>query len=391
MYKWIKSSLGSEEMTLRVLHFVGGWYPTELNMISGNFFREHARAVGLYHEVLVLCVYSVPLRLWLRQFSVYSDKIEYGLRTIRLRLPRLPGWQLLYLFVSILALVRSIRVFNANIVHAHGIFPIGALAILVGGMTHVPVVASAHTNPLESLMHPFWRAWLVRTVFDKAKAILLTSVFSYSQAVALKQTEKYHIVPNTVNTDLFLSPCSVSRSRIKKILYVGRLSSEKGIAFLLNVAVQMKKERGSGFVIDIVGGGPQEKELVALSEMLQLENIAIFHGEKSNIEVAKIMQECDFLVLPSQSENQSVVLLEAMVCGKPVLANCVGGIPEIVNDGCGLLVDTDKKSWVEGLRWMLDNYDNFDSARIASEARTRFSYQAVGDQISEIYTQVLSL
>jgi len=59
----------------------------------------------------------------------------------------------------------------------------------------------------------------------------------------------------------------------------------------------------------------------------------IFHGHKNNREKWKIFSECQILALPSFSEGQPLVLLEALGCGMPIVSSRVGAIPESIEDG----------------------------------------------------------
>jgi glycosyltransferase involved in cell wall biosynthesis len=63
-----------------------------------------------------------------------------------------------------------------------------------------------------------------------------------------------------------------------------------------------------------------------------------FVGRKEPAEVARWMAACDLLCLPSYSEGCPNVLLEALFCGRPVVASNVGGVPELVDSGCAILV-----------------------------------------------------
>jgi len=107
-------------------------------------------------------------------------------------------------------------------------------------------------------------------------------------------------------------------------LYFGRLSREKGVATLLRAHEIMSKN----MPLKVVGMGPMESELrnrYARAELL---------GYKTGGELIKLIDEASFVIVPSEwYENCSMVVLEAMALGKPVIGSDTGGIPEQIDNG----------------------------------------------------------
>jgi len=128
------------------------------------------------------------------------------------------------------------------------------------------------------------------------------------------------------------------------VLYVGRLSPEKGVDVLLHSLRRMLLNEPA-IRLRIVGTGPSLDELRELARTLGVSGSVEFCGEVSD--VAAHLRQASMLVLPSRSEGLSIAVLEAMGLGLPVVATRVGGTPEAVTHGVtGLLVDKDD---VEGL------------------------------------------
>jgi glycosyltransferase involved in cell wall biosynthesis len=128
------------------------------------------------------------------------------------------------------------------------------------------------------------------------------------------------------------------KNLVQRILYVGRLSPEKGLNELF-IALKLLSKRIS-FEALIIGDGIDEKKYRDLVLKLKLCSCIQFLGPISwGDELFSIMRKCDVLVLPSKTEGLPLVLIEAMSQGVPVVATNVGGIPEIVEDRIsGLLV-----------------------------------------------------
>lgn len=112
-----------------------------------------------------------------------------------------------------------------------------------------------------------------------------------------------------------------------RLLYLGRLSLEKGLETLLE-ALKFNNES-----LDIVGTGPDEAKLKELCTKLELNDRVSFHGFLNGEALEKIKRSAKAIVLPSLwAENMSLVLLESLSCGKLVIASNTGGSPELIID-----------------------------------------------------------
>lgn len=117
---------------------------------------------------------------------------------------------------------------------------------------------------------------------------------------------------------------------------VARLVPQKALHVLLMAYAQYRVQARQASRLVLVGRGPLEAELKALSGQLGLENEIIWAGFREDIPV--VMNAFDTFVLTSSYEGFGLVLLEAMAAGRPVVASRVSAIPEIVQDGMtGLL------------------------------------------------------
>jgi glycosyltransferase involved in cell wall biosynthesis len=112
--------------------------------------------------------------------------------------------------------------------------------------------------------------------------------------------------------------------------YVGRLSAEKGVQYLIEAA-SILKGKGAQFRMLIIGDGPKRKELENLTVEKGLAREHMFVGFQNDIE--NWLPVLDVFVLPSLTEGTPMALLEAMAIGLPVIASDVGGVPELVENG----------------------------------------------------------
>ena len=181
--------------------------------------------------------------------------------------------------------------------------------------------------------------------------------FTNSAKIFLSQSgyplDSIEVIPMSIDADFFRpSKDSAFRERLNLgdeplILSVARLHRSKGLDALL-VALSKVKERIPDVKLVIVGKGPEETRLRSLARFLRLADNVIFFTDLTTHDVMpRVYASCDLFVLPSLYEPFGVAVVEAMACGKPVVASDVGGMRDTVKDG------------VNGFKVPMDGGDRF--------------------------------
>jgi len=145
----------------------------------------------------------------------------------------------------------------------------------------------------------------------------------------------------------------------------------------------------------ILGDGQQRAELEASTLALGLAGRVTILGFKSHHEVYEEIVRCDLVVVPSRVDSESfgLVALEAMACGKPVIASTVGGLPELVRDRvCGLLVPVnDVNALAEALALLAGNPELRRTMGLAGCAEAaRFPVGAMCDAYESLFEQLIA-
>lgn len=124
------------------------------------------------------------------------------------------------------------------------------------------------------------------------------------------------------------------------LLFVGRLSKEKGVDVLLK-AVQIAQKDIPSLRLLIIGDGPEKRSLLHLTEKLQLGNRVKFLNQLSHNEIGSYYQKAVASIIPSSwIENCPMVALEAINAGCPIIASKSGGLIDLVQEGTtGYLFD----------------------------------------------------
>ena len=161
---------------------------------------------------------------------------------------------------------------------------------------------------------------------------------------------KNAVLHNAVDVHLFMPSPIKRENKPFTILSVGRLVPMKGFHILLSAVAQLNQSLAQPAHLILVGDGPQKEELLQKAEVLGLRDKLKIVAPMPQEQLVAYYQQADVFCLPSFSEGLPCVVVEAMACGKPVVATRVGGIPELVDEKTGILVPPgDPKSLCEAL------------------------------------------
>ncbi|OCA69882.1 hypothetical protein BBH99_03585 [Chryseobacterium contaminans] len=153
-----------------------------------------------------------------------------------------------------------------------------------------------------------------------------------------------------------------------KVLYLGRMTNDKGIIELLNAVSELKYLQDK-LHIDLVGDGEYFEELKKLADDLNINDMVSFKGATFDAqEIKDYFLNSDIYILPSYHEGFPRTLYEAMIYGTPIITTFVGGIPSLMKDGenCLKIEPKSSESIVSSLKRIFDNYDQF--SLLAKEA-----------------------
>lgn len=376
---------------LRILH-IAGWYPSRKNPVAGVFVREHVKATALYNDVVVL--YSEGVDCGIRGSYEIEDNLEDGIRTLRLRHRKSPIPKTTY-FIYLWTIFRAFRKLvkegsKPDVVHAH-VYSAGVPAALIGKCYGLPVVVTEHSTAFPRKLIRGFEKLKAKFAFERADVVCPVSEDLKRHIEAYDIRAHFRVVPNVVDSSLFApgDRTSTREDNRKCLLLVALLDPKKGVPYLLE-ALALLREKRDDFVLDIVGDGPNRAEYEELARKLGLQEVVRFHGLKTKQEVAEFMRKADVFVLPSEWENLPSVIIEAMASGLPIVATNVGGIPEMVDDGAGILVrPRDSEALAKAIDCLLDHLQEHVPETIAQYAQAHYSYQAVGRELDRIYRAVL--
>lgn len=281
-----------------------------------------------------------------------------------------------------------------DLIHLHVALPLGAVALWLSYRYRIPLIVSEHWSiyqPQNRGLLSFSQRMQLQQVYRRAS--LLTTVSenlhqAICDTVSAAKKVPFQCISNVVNTEVFNISEEPIHNAKKQILHVSTLDNKaKNIMGILRVVKRLSQSRND-FELNIIHD-LQNPEVEQYIQQKQLSDIVHLLGKKREEEVARYIQQSDFMLQFSNYENQPCVLLESFCCGKPILASQVGGIPEIANHNNGILVaPQDEQQLYEQMSHLLDHCQEYDATAIRNEAVTRCAQSVVGEKIMACYQQV---
>lgn len=288
-------------------------------------------------------------------------------------LPRGGFGELVKTIVAIHLAVRlAERAVDARIEHVHAHFanhPATA-AWVVHRLTGIPFSFTAHAN---DLYRP--SPLLTRTTAE-ARFVVAISDYNLRLLQARRLDARVHVVHCGVDTSRFCPPNdgAAAREPRRRIVCVARFEPNKGHRDLL-AAFALVAAAHADVDLVLIGDGSERDAIERLAASFRLGDRVIFLGARSPDEVRAQLGTADLFVLAARRDETGrmdgipVALMEAMGAGVPVVTTSVSGIPELVGDDAGLVVDPgDPPALSEAIIRILEDGDL--ARRLAAEARS---------------------
>ncbi len=298
-------------------------------------------------------------------------------------------------------------VLASEIVHVHGHPYLSSLyAAKLAKFVGKPVVLTQH-NTFIKYESGLWDhvEWLNdstvgKQVIKNADRIVAVSDATRKYVLSLGATpEKTSVLRNGVDIDRF-KPSNAARAAVRRklgipidsvvVLTVRRLVYKNGIDTLIQSA-EIAVKQNPKLVFLAVGTGPDRDSVQARIRQLGLAEKFSLAGFVSDEDLPAYYNAADLFVLPSKSgEGLPLVALEAMSTGLPVVATNVGGIGEVMTEGCGTLVPADSpaemaKAILEFSKTQLSDI----KTTLRTVAERKFSWETNVKSLMEIYEELI--
>ena len=373
--------------------FITRGFPSEKDPMAGNYEAVQAMAIAAKgHEVSVIAIEWDNLLHIFESKKVVHRVVDglnvYECKRIKPSIPhiylprleqRVKQWQFRKVFLKYLA-----EMGMPDIVHAH-IIMFAAPAIILKEEFHLPFVITEHWSRV------FEQNTLKRILNDMFAYKYADTVISVSEALAKSIKTKCGIdslvINNMVSDRFFDSQKIVRNDNTFVFIAVGFLRQIKRFDLLVDAFALCHFPLNVRLVI--VGEGKERNLIESKIEQHGLDNQVEILGIKTPEEVNNLLCQSDCFVLSSRLETFSIVLIEAMAKGLPVIATRCGGPETFVRKEDGLLVPKENADELaKAMKYMINHYQEYNAEEIRKHCYENYSQDVIADKIISIYKQV---
>lgn len=359
-------------------------FPTPAQPYRGKSNLEMLRCLNELVDVQVVCPFS-RYPTWLQPKWHKPPDPEFapdGVHASYLEYPAVPLLTRAFNGISCARYAEPlVRDLQPDVILNYWIYPVGFAAVRLGRRLNVPVVVGSIGSDLHRIPDPvsrFLSGWTVRN----ADYVITKSESLRQHAIRLgAQPGHVRAIHNGCDSEIFtIRSVSDARAALsvaqdaRLILYIGRLDVRKGVSELAEAFIRLAVEDPRLRLV-YVGNGPDDTMIRKIAQSHPAGDRITIVGRLDPPAIAQWLAACNVLALPSYNEGCPNVILEALSCGRPVVASNVGGIPEIMNPQCGRLVPPrDVPGLAGALRETIDR--TWDERSLARQFRRDFKTMA---------------
>jgi glycosyltransferase involved in cell wall biosynthesis len=296
-----------------------------------------------------------------------------------------------YLLSALPFALKLVRQQGYELNHTHFIFPDGFVAYWLKRLTGLPYIITAHGSDVPGYnpqrfkaMHVVLRpAW--RKILHAAEVVISPSASLANLIQAQEAGTSVKIIPNGVEP----MKLDFHQHQPERILVATRMFERKGVQYVLQALAGWEHT----YRLDIIGEGPYLQKLKDLANEIPLRGEVFFHGwlEHDDPRFHDLFEKAGIFVLPSESENFPIALLEAMSAGLAIITTRGTGCEEVVAD-TGILVNPNDAGAIrEALRNLLLQPELVRKLgqKAYQRVRQEFGWPAVASRYLKVYQEVL--
>ena len=383
------------------LFIIPSWYPTEIHPESGSFFRDMA---SILQKNGIEIIIGAPITHSLKDFFRFSHNntiqidINGGLPTYLLESINIfPKMEKLF-FKRYKKF--AITIFN-KLLETHGLPDLvmihsslwagGALGEILN-KNDIPFVLTEH---LKEFLIPngfsTFQKNIIHNTYSMASQILLSSS-PLKNAISKNfntHKSKLNLLPNPVDENLFTLRKVPNINPQFIIVCISLFRPEKRIDLVLE-SFNNLVHSGIKAKLKLIGDGPLKHEIEKKIQKLGISDLVELPGYLPQKRIIDELHNSHFLVLPSDIETFGMVLVEAQVCGLPVVATDCGGPKDIVTAESGILVTPGSVSELAGgMQKLIRSFDKFDPSEIRNSVIQKFGQQSYAESIINIAANLI--
>lgn len=298
-----------------------------------------------------------------------------------------------------------LRELKLDLIHVHSPFILGQVGAVQARRLNIPLLFTYHT-----LYEQYVHYVPVSKNLTRELVVRLSRYFCNRCDLVITPTQKVkellddygvlapiEIIPTGIDLDRFgQGDPSWLRRKLrldpaeKILLFVGRLTKEKNVDFLIRAFAQTQENHPRTRLV-LVACGPEADNLKGLAATLGLQERVVFMGPQTGPALVNCYHGADCFVFPSVTETQGLVILEAMAAGLPVIAVNAFGVADMISSGQdGLLTGSSQAEFAAGIARLLENETEWEALAAAARVKaSRLSSAQMALKLEAVYLKVL--
>ena len=306
---------------------------------------------------------------------------------------------LTYLFFAYFKLINLLRSNDYDVIHYFFSLPTAFLSILPGRHRKLPYIVSLRGSDVPNydiynsrleLLHKIYLP-VTKHIWRKAKSVIAVTNSLKQTALLTNPKQTINVIPNGIDTNIFSPNSDNTRDDEKfRLITVSRLIKRKGIQDVLKALSEIGD---SCISLNIIGEGNYENKLKNLCKKLGLDDSVNFIGFCPRNDIPSYFWKSDAFILLSLAEAFGNVIAEAMACGLPIIGADKGGIPDLVNEENGILVEPENISQIKSaiITMKNDKEMRIKMGKInAEKIAEKYNWIHIAEAYKEIYIKSLN-
>lgn len=377
--------------------WIPGWFPSKESPLNGDFIHRHAIAVSLYVPIIVLYVVKNTQNAKKEKEII----VENNLTIIRLYYPQKSNIKFIEKFLSaffytVYSLAEFYTIYKKNgkpeNIHVHIAQKSLVTGWLFSRLAKNPFILSEHSSKfLENGESSYFKRsaftrFILNYLLRKTDNISVVSNVLAKSIEKFSGLKKITVIPNVVDTNIF-SP--IEKKTIQTgfhFIHISNLTPHKNPHDIIQAFEMVNKTSSIPIFLTLVGPKiMKDKFITDLNK-----SFISYIDELPQTELAKEIQKSDAFILYSNYETFGCVVIEALACGKPVILADTPISREIIEEGKhGLLaIPQNPKELANVIIDLIESINKYEPLALAAHIKKTYSFQAVGKQFAEMYTEL---
>lgn len=332
--------------------FLPKWYPNVDDVQLGIFIKRHAQAVALHAEVNLVFVHATKIDVGFKESHEdnFNTVIYYFYKKIRV----LRFLKMLLSYYKLLS-----KMSRPDAVHIHVLGWQAIIGYWFAKKWKVPFYITEHWTGYYSggfAKLGFVERKVYQYLFQHADKVSVVSPFLEEHICKHLGNRAVEIIGNVVTT-----PLKSVDEKSKVIIIVSDLRDDmKNISGTIQ-AFHKSAVSELGWKLRIIGDGKDMQKLVLLVEELGLSDKVDFMGRLAQPQVVEQIAKSSFLIVNSRFETFSVVIIESLALGVPVITTRCGGPDEFFKTDAGMFVEVDdNEQLTRAIKKMIVQYESYN-------------------------------